>query len=172
MRVPCSSYLDRDVSIGNPFVPSETQIYIRFADVDMMNVVHHASYIHWFEQIRFNFMYTVLRITFRDLLASEIALPLISCEASYRKPFRFGDRPVGYAKVTLFKEAKIALHYDVYNRDTGELCTTGVTTHCFLGKEFRMLPRMPEFFVDAIERAKICFPECVLANQREMSAGK
>ena len=31
-------------------------LYVRFADVDMMRIVHHTAYLHWFEQLRFHFL--------------------------------------------------------------------------------------------------------------------
>jgi acyl-CoA thioester hydrolase len=147
------------MNIRAPFQASETELHVRFADVDMMQVVHHSAYIHWFEKIRFKFMQDILGVPFKQWLDAGIALPLTSCELTYKHAFRFGDQPVGYARVEVFKQAKVALHYQVFNRETGVLATTGSTTHCFLGPGLKLLVRIPEFFALAMAESSQRFPD-------------
>jgi acyl-CoA thioester hydrolase len=144
---------------------SRTELHVRFADVDMMQVVHHSAYLHWFEQIRFRFMREVLGVQFTQLVAAGIALPLTGCELAYKSAFRFGDTPVGYARLELFPQARFRLHYAVYNNDTGAPATTGTTTHCFLGRDFQLLPKTPALFADALERVRQAHPECLLVPE-------
>jgi acyl-CoA thioester hydrolase len=145
------------------FVPSETVLYVRFADVDMMQIVHHAAYFHWLEQIRFKFLNDVLGVPFEQLLSEGVALPLTGCSMDFRRRLRFGDRPVGYVRVELFKQAKIALHYRIYDSLTGELVNTAVTTHCFLDAGQRLMLRTPKFFSAALALALERHPDCALA---------
>jgi acyl-CoA thioester hydrolase len=147
------------MNLTAPFQASETELHVRFADVDMMQVVHHSAYIHWFEKIRFKFMQDILGVPFKQWLDAGIALPLTSCELTYKHAFRFGDQPVGYARVEVFKQAKVTLHYQVFNRETGLLATTGSTTHCFLGPGHKLLLRIPEFFAQAMTESSLRFPD-------------
>ena len=149
------------------FAPSETELYIRFADVDMMQVVHHSAYIHWFEQIRFKFLHDILGVKFEKFFDADIALPLTSCELAYKRSFRFGDLPVGFARIELFKQAKIAFRYEIYNRLTGELCTTGATTHCFLGRGQKLMLRTPTFFLEAAKSSLDRYPDSLVRSKIE-----
>jgi len=146
---------------------TRTELAVRFADVDMMQVVHHSAYLHWFEQIRFHFLHEVLGISFDQLLEAAIALPLTECRVAYKKALRFGDLPVGYVRLEVFREARFALHYALYNGDTGAPAATGVTTHCFLGPQFRLLPQTPALFGEAIERVRVLHPECLYRKEEQ-----
>lgn len=155
-----------------PIVPegcfplSATRITIRFADVDMMQVVHHASYLHWFELIRFNALEQVFGLSYEDLKAAGLALPLTSCAIDFRRSVRFEDQVTGYALLELHKKAAFTVHYRIYRdrpeagRDrpaaAPELCVSGSTTHCFLDRENRLLlwtpPLVRDAFAGAVER--------------------
>lgn len=149
-----------DLASAGVFEPSRTELYIRFADVDMMSVVHHGAYVHWLEQIRFRFLHDILGVHFKQLLDEEVALPLTHCELSYKRVFEFGQVPVGYARVELYPQAKFKVHYDIYERDSGILHTSGSTTHCFLGAGRKLLLRTPAFFAEALKASLARFPDC------------
>ena len=145
---------------------TRTELAVRFADVDMMQVVHHSAYLHWFEQIRFRFMHEVLGVSFDQLLAAGVALPLTDCQVFYKKAFRFGERPVGFVRLEVFPEARFSLHYAIFHGDSGAPSATGVTTHCFLGPQFQLLLKTPAFFGEAIGRARLAYPECLYPGER------
>lgn len=150
-----------DLASADVFEPSRTELYIRFADVDMMSVVHHGAYVHWLEQIRFHFLHDVLGVEFKQLVDEEVALPLTHCELSYKRVFEFGQVPVGYARVELYPQAKFKIHYDIFERESGALHTSGSTTHCFLGAGRKLLLRTPAFFASALETSLAKFPDCL-----------
>ena len=131
---------------------SATPIKIRFADVDMMQVVHHGAYVHWFEQIRWNVLFDVLGIAFAEFVDSGVAMPVIAMEAKYRRSFRFTDQPVGYARVQLFAEAKVIVHYAVHDAVGGWLGATGSTTHCYVNRDGKLLLRTPPFIQRALQQ--------------------
>ena len=138
---------------------TETDLPIRFADVDMMKVVHHAAYLHWFEKIRFNALEQVFAISFETLDQEGLALPLTSAEIHYHRAFRFGDEPVGYCEIEVFKKAMFAVHYFIFRGDT--LCTSGVTRHCYLDRSGQLQLRTPEIVRLAFEQAVERFPEWI-----------
>lgn len=142
------------------FQPSLTELYVRFADVDMMQVVHHAAYVHWLEKIRFEFLHNIVGVTFEMLVQERLALPLTQCEVNYRRPFKFGDVAHGFVRVELFPQAKVALHYQIFNAGTGELATLGKTTHCYL-KDNKLLLRTPAIFEAALQRLREIHPNAI-----------
>jgi len=146
------------------YAPSETALAVRFADVDMMHVVHHSAYLHWFEQIRFKFMHDVLGVRFAQLVEAGVALPLTACEVQYRRAFVFGDRPIGYARAQVYRQAQVTLHYAIYKGADGELAATGTSTHCFVGTGHKLLLNWPGFFADAMSTAHALHPACLIGR--------
>ena len=138
---------------------TQTDLPIRFADVDMMKVVHHAAYLHWFEKIRFNALDKIFGISFNALDELGLALPLTSAEIHYHRAFSFGDEPVGYCEIEMFKKAMFAVHYFVYRGDS--LYTSGVTRHCYLDKSGQLQVRTPPMVRSAFERAVDLYPQWV-----------
>jgi YbgC/YbaW family acyl-CoA thioester hydrolase len=150
---------------GRPerFPASEVPLHVRFADIDMMQVLHHSAYLHWFEQIRFHFLARVLELDFAALREIGISFPLTSCSVRFRSSFRFGDQALGYARLAVFRQAKFALHYAVWKAGgRGAPATTGVTTHCFLGRDSRLLLRTPDLIAAAVARAVRRHPDCLV----------
>lgn len=135
---------------------TRTPLSIRFAEVDMMKVVHHAAYLHWFEKIRFHALERVFGISFETLDRQGLALPLTSAEIHYHRAFQFGDEPVGFCEIEVFKKAMFAVHYFVYRDEA--LYTTGTTRHCYLDRERRLLLRTPEIVREAFERVVDEYP--------------
>jgi acyl-CoA thioester hydrolase len=138
-----------------------TPITIRFADVDMMRVVHHSAYIHYFEQIRFAFLHNLMKLDTATLLREAIACPVIECQAKYFRALRFGNEATGYGRVHVLRAAMFRFDYWVVrNRDPGALCASGSTTHCFVDEKLQLLLRAPRLFTDAFARTKVLFPGC------------
>lgn len=147
---------------GGKFLPTETPIHIRFADVDMMGVVHNAAYLHWFEQIRFNALDKVLELDYELLRGLGLAFPLVTSSIRYLKPFRFGDQPVGYAQIEVYKKAMFGVHYKVYTGRDGVLGATGVSTHCYLDRDSKMLMWTPEIIQKHMRMSIEKYPGCTL----------
>lgn len=157
------SFAPPSPAAGTVYTPSATPIGIRFADVDMMQVVHHSAYLHWFEQIRLKFLGDVVGIPFADLHASGISLPVIALDVAYRRSFRFTDQPVGYARVQLFAQAKVTVHYAIHDAVGRWLGASGSTTHCYVDRDGKLLLRTPPFIEHALQRARQAHPDGVLA---------
>lgn len=146
--------------------PTATAITIRFADVDMMRVAHHAAYIHYFEQIRFAFMHNLMELDAGILVREAIACPVIECQAKYSRPLLFGDEATGYGRVQVLRAAMFRFDYwIVRNREPGTVCASGSTTHCFVDDKRQLLLRPPRLFAEAFTKTKALFPECILDEQ-------
>ena len=55
---------------------SQTRLTVRYAETDMMGVVHHSRYYPWFEQARTDFIKET-GLTYSDMERMGILLPLI-----------------------------------------------------------------------------------------------
>lgn len=63
---------------------------VRFAETDMMGIVHHASYIVYFEAGRVEWLRR-RGITHAGWAGRAIQLPVVEAHAQYRAPARFDD---------------------------------------------------------------------------------
>ena len=108
----------------------KTQYY----ESDQMGVIHHSNYIRWFEEARTAFMddrgYTYARLEHEGIVS-----PVLTVECEYRKMMHYGDTARIELEIEKFNGVKMIVSYKVYLDSTGELCTVGKTSHCFLNQD-------------------------------------
>lgn len=143
---------------------TETPLAVRFADVDMMQTVHHSVYLHWFEQVRFQFLHKAASGALSALFRQGIAIPVVACSVEYLRPVRFGDAPVGYGRLTFGRKAVVTLHYEIVSGRNGPVCARGQTTHCYVDRDFRLLITTPAALREAFEEAAREHPEAFLSE--------
>jgi acyl-CoA thioester hydrolase len=66
------------------------RIRVRYAETDQMGVAHHAAYVIWLEEARIAWLHA-RGISYRDLEASGLLMPVVDLRITYRKPVRFDD---------------------------------------------------------------------------------
>ncbi|HYJ79549.1 MAG TPA: thioesterase family protein [Longimicrobiaceae bacterium] len=134
--------------------PNEILVTPRFADVDMMRVLHHSRYWTWLEDARFHFLRTVLDVTPGEIEALDIYTPLVSSSASYRRAVRWGDTVIVAVRMELFEGAKFSFHHTVVDAvDRRTRIASATTMHVFTGLDLRLKPSVPPFYRDKLERA-------------------
>lgn len=102
-----------------------------FYETDQMGIIHHSNYIRWFEEARVDFMEQLGYGYEKSVGAGiDIALTGLSCE--YKSMVRFGDTVAVKAVISELSHARMSVSYEVTDAKTGELRTTGKTSHCFL----------------------------------------
>ncbi len=111
-----------------------------YYETDQMKIVHHSNYIRWFEEARIHYLDSV-GMSFAQQEASGIVCPVLTVDAKYIKMVRFGDTVEIITRLNLYNGLRYGFSYEVRNKETGELCCTGTSTHCFLdtdGKPIRV----------------------------------
>ena len=113
-----------------------------------MGIVHHSNYIRYFEEARLNWLEQI-GLEYGRLEEMGIMIPVMFVNCQYLRPLRFGDEIEIQVKLARFDGIKMEYSYELYRKETGELCTTGHTGHCFLDdgmKPLRMKKRFPELY--------------------------
>ncbi len=105
-----------------------------YYETDQMRIVHHSNYIRWFEEARIHYLDSV-GIRFADQEAAGIVCPVLTVDAAYRQMVRFGDELEIITKLSMYNGLRYGFTYEVRNSETGVLCCTGSSTHCFLNAE-------------------------------------
>lgn len=107
----------------------DTQIRVRYADTDQMQVVYHAKFFEYFEVGRTDAMRS-LGISYKDLEKQGIMMPVVKVECSYLRPGKYDDlltvrttldaMPVGH---------RIEFGNQVYNEKGKLLCTAKIVLY-------------------------------------------
>jgi acyl-CoA thioester hydrolase len=133
-------------------------LYVRFADVDMMRIAHHAAYLHWFEQLRFHFLNTVLGLDYETLAREGLRFPLIGCTLEFLKPVAFGANPLGHVRLEYGRTSLLVFHYELTDEQGAAVHARGSTTHCCVDHSLKVRLRFPKFFEQAAEQGRARFP--------------
>lgn len=126
---------------NSPFV-GETVFPIRYAETDAMGIVHHASYIVYFEEGRS--AYTRARgRSYADMEKDGYFLAVTGVNVRYKRAMRYGQQAKVRCWVTDAKSRTIQFSYEISDAETGKICVTGTTDHICLTQDGRV-SKFPE----------------------------
>jgi acyl-CoA thioester hydrolase len=110
---------------------SETQIRVRYAETDQMNVVYHGNYTQYFEVGRVESM-RQLGLSYKALEATGIIMPVIEWSAKFLRPARYDDLLTIKTMLNdMPVDHRVEFRQEVYN-ESGKLLTTGKVLLYFL----------------------------------------
>lgn len=110
----------------------------QYYETDQMGIIHHSNYIRWFEEARISLL-EAIGYPYDRMEAEGILSPVLEVSCQYRSMVHFGDTVEITASVKSFNGIKLAIQYEVHDKSTGKLRTTGESSHCFLDKEGNLL---------------------------------
>ncbi len=137
--------------------------YIRQAkyyETDQMAIIHHSNYIRWFEESRVHFLEEI-GFPYDKTEEMGILSPVLEVCAQYKSSVKFHDEVEIVVSIAEYTGTRLSFEYEIYNKKTGALTTTGYSKHCFLLKESGKLvsikkinPEQHEVFVNLIKPTK------------------
>lgn len=130
---------------------------INYYETDQMGIVHHSNYIRLFEEARLYLMKEA-GMDYRGLEEMGIIIPVTFVQCKYLVPLRFDDEVEIAVKITKYDGIKMEVSYEIYQKETGQLCTSGKTGHCFLDRELKPI-RMKREFPDLFTKLKAMIEE-------------
>lgn len=125
---------------------------INYYETDQMGIVHHSNYIRYFEEARLAMLKEMI-MDYHEMEALGIIIPVTFVECKYLVPLHFGDEIVIDAYMTKYDGIKMEVSYEIHLKESGVLCTTGKTGHCFLNNELKPI-RMKKKFPDLFAKLK------------------
>ena len=105
-----------------------SSIRVRYAETDQMGVAHHAEYFAWFEVGRTDLLRQT-GMTYREMEADGLRLPVIEATARYLKPVLYDDLLEVRTEVTTVGGARVGFAYEVRREGTEGPLATGTTEH-------------------------------------------
>lgn len=127
---------------------TEYERRINYYETDKMGIVHHSNYIRFFEEARLDMMKKV-GLDYFTMEKAGIIIPVLSVDCKYIKALHFDEDIVIQTKLTKYNGIKMEVVYEVYQKGSDEVCTRGMTGHCFLTpdmKPIRMKREFPEIY--------------------------
>lgn len=115
-----------DLTIPNAPVAIEADV--RFAETDQMGVVHHSSYIVWFEMGRVAWM-KAAGMPYTEVADSGHNFAVTTIHAAYRASCRFGDTVQIVTRLTKLRSRQVEFHYEVRNAADQTVLATGSSEH-------------------------------------------
>lgn len=130
--------------MSRPDIAGETVIRVRYAETDMMGVVHHATYPVWFEVGRTELMER-LGLPYTEVEARGYYLMLSGLNVEYRRAARYGDTLHLCTRLAELRSRTMTFTYEVTRRSEGgsELLATGETRHIATDRTYRSA-RLPD----------------------------
>jgi acyl-CoA thioester hydrolase len=108
-----------------------------------MGIAHHAEYFAWFEVGRTDLL-RQRGLTYRELEASGLRLPVIETHARFRRPAFYDDVLEIRTRLVELSGARVSFEYEVLRRGSPEVLAIGSTSHAAVDPEGRPRRLPPE----------------------------
>lgn len=121
---------------------STTQIRVRYAETDQMDVVYHGNYAQYFEVARAEAI-RKLGFTYKDMEALGTFMPIVELHCKYIRPAHYDDLlTIKVILKELPADHRIEFHHEVYN-EAEKLLTTGKVVLYFIDSRTKGKTSMP-----------------------------
>lgn len=121
---------------------SETQIRVRYAETDQMDVVYYGNYAQYFEVGRVEAI-RQLGLSYKNMEADGVILPVVEFTAKFLRPAHYDDLLT--VKTTIRElpvNHRVVFHQEVFNEE-GKLLTVGKVLLYFLQKGTMARTKIP-----------------------------
>jgi len=102
----------------------ETTFYVRFAETDLMGIVHHSQYVVWMEEGRSDFMRRK-GFTFDQWERVGIGFAVSELNLRYHASARYGERVTVRTWIESLRSRQIVFGYEIVNADSQQALVTG-----------------------------------------------
>ncbi len=125
----------------------ETEVQLRFSELDPMGVVWHGNYLKLLEDGReswgkkYNFDYLIV-------YEHNIVTPIVHVTIDYKESLRYGDVAVVKTEYIDSDAAKIIFKYTIYRKSDQVVAAVAKTVQVFLNKEGELQLFIPAFVKD------------------------
>jgi len=121
---------------------STTQVRVRYAETDQMDVVYHGNYAQYFEVARAEAI-RKLGFTYKNMEALGTYMPITELQCKYLRPAHYDDLlSVKVILRELPSDHRIAFDHEVYN-ESGSLLTIGKVVLYFIDSNTHEKKNMP-----------------------------
>ena len=126
-----------------------TQVRVRYAEADPMNVVYYGNYAQYFEVGRVESLRN-LGISYKGIEDMGIMLPVVELNIKYLRPAKYDDLLTIKSQIKeLPTEHKIVFDQEIYNEE-GKLLTIGKVKLYFMDSQLGKRLSMPAIMLEKL----------------------
>jgi YbgC/YbaW family acyl-CoA thioester hydrolase len=124
---------------------------VTMTSVDAVGIVFFGAYWDWFESTFEGFVAAASGLSWRQLLSSGLAMPVVHAEIDYKQPLRLSEKVT--VEMRLTKVGSRSVHFRADFRNDGEdLVAQASTVNVVVRSEDMNEVEMPRWLIEAIER--------------------
>lgn len=117
---------------------------VSYGETDTMGVLYYAEYLHIYERGR-NAFIRHFNISYKDVEARGLFLPVREAQCRYRSPARYDDLLHLETVITDWKRASLFFSYRLFDESRTRLIAEGYTQHACVNDKGKPFP-VPEWF--------------------------
>jgi acyl-CoA thioester hydrolase len=126
-----------------------TQVRVRYAEADPMNVVYYGNYAQYFEVGRVESLRN-LGLSYKGIEDMGIMLPVVELNIKYLRPAKYDDLLTIKSQIKeLPTEHKIIFDQEIYNEE-GKLLTIGKVKLYFMDSKLGKRASMPAVMLEKL----------------------
>ena len=123
------------------------EIKVRYCETDQMGLVHHGSYINYFEEARIAWISNI-GFSYSEMEKSGIILPVSKLNVSYLRPAYFDDDLLVSVEIGELPTSRLIFNYTINKEE--EVIVTGTTVLAFLNKETKKPVKCPDYMLEKV----------------------
>ncbi len=128
---------------------STTQVRVRYAETDQMNVVYHGNYAQYFEVGRAESIRS-LGFTYKDIEAMGVMMPIVELHTKFLRPAHYDELLTIKTQLKeLPTDHRIEFHHEVLN-EHNKLLTVGRVVLYFINSTTKEKTNLPELFYNKV----------------------
>jgi len=129
---------------------SSTQVRVRYAETDQMDVVYHGNYAQYFEVARAEAI-RQLGFTYKDMEAMGTYMPIVELHCKYLRPAHYDDLlTVKVILKELPADHRIEFNHEVFN-ESGKLLTIGKVVLYFINAATKEKTTIPALLYEKLK---------------------
>ena len=123
------------------------EIKVRYCETDQMGLVHHGSYINYFEEARIAWI-SNLGFSYSEMEKSGIILPVSKLNVIYLRPAYFDDDLLVSVELAELPTSRLIFNYTIKKEE--EVIVTATTVLAFLNKETKKPVKCPDYILEKV----------------------
>jgi len=127
---------------------AQTEIKVRFNEVDSLRIVWHGHYVKYLEEAREAFG-EKYEMGYLDIEKHGYASPIVKVDIDYKQQLRYGDTVVAEAEYIDTAAAKLVFDYTLYRKSDMAIVAKAKTIQVFLDlKDMELSLNHPAFGIE------------------------
>ena len=128
------------------------QLRVRYSETDQMGTFYNSRALEWFECGRTELMRRRLGLSYAELEAKDVFLPLVEAHLEFQGGARYDDLLDIASTVALSGRARLRFDVQISQNANGKPVVQGYTVHAFADADGRPV-RPPAWFLELIQKS-------------------